>query len=66
MSFFSFWKAPKINDELIGKDEKVCSCSVRIAQLLQKSTANDNHKKSLRQTLLRLRTPENHGGKDRK
>jgi len=27
-------KTKKISDELIGRDEKVCSCSVRIAELL--------------------------------
>lgn len=38
MSFFNFLKPAKISDQLVGKDEKVCSCSVRIAALLQKSS----------------------------
>lgn len=25
----------KISDDLVGRDEKVCSCSVRIAELLR-------------------------------
>ena len=32
-------KGKKISDDLIGEDEKVCSCSVRIADLLSAADA---------------------------
>ena len=65
MSFLNFLKPKKINDELVGKDEKVCSCSVRIAELLQKSTEakSGEGKNSLRQTLAQLQTQNNHSDK---
>ena len=57
MSFFAFLKPKKINDELVGKDEKVCSCSVRIAEILQKSDAaqSNTDQKNLRQTVNSLK-----------
>ena len=66
MNFFKFLKPQKISDQLVGKDEKVCSCSVRIAELLQKSSEDKPGSESLRQTLTRLRTPNNHGSTDHK
>ena len=47
-------KTKKITDELIGCDEKVCSCSVRIAELI--SSGNEKGEDpSLAQTLATLR-----------
>ena len=67
MSFLNFLKPKRINDELIGKDEKVCSCSVRIAELLQSTTAQDvKENNSLRQTLARLEPQNNHNNKSPK
>lgn len=46
----------KITDELIGKDEKVCSCSVRIAELLRAAADREgNGTLSLARTLAALR-----------
>ena len=64
MSLFSFLKTKKIDDELIGKDEKVCSCSVRIAELLKKSTeAGNSEGNNIRQTLTRLQSQQKHDDK---
>jgi len=65
MSFFDLFKQKKINDELIGKDEKVCSCSVRIAELLQKSTEAEGNGdgKNLRQTVSAAKNRQQKGCK---
>ncbi|MDH4321704.1 MAG: hypothetical protein OEV73_09440 [Desulfobulbaceae bacterium] len=55
MSLFSFLKPKKIDDELVGTDEKVCSCSVRIADILQQSTEARDAEGNIRQTLRRLK-----------
>jgi len=54
MNLFRFLKPKKINDELVGTDEKVCSCSVRIAEILQQSTKAHDAEGNIRQTLTRL------------
>ena len=53
MNFLKFLKPKTINDELIGKDEKVCSCSVRIAEILQQSS--EEEEKNIQQTINRLK-----------
>lgn len=66
MSFFNFLKPAKISDQLVGKDEKVCSCSVRIAALLQKSSRENKKSTALRETLALLKKQNSDDGTDRK
>ncbi len=55
MSLMKADKEQNISDKLIGQDDKVCTCSVRIAELLLSQATNGSDKNPLRATLNTLK-----------
>ncbi|MDH5297940.1 MAG: hypothetical protein OEV91_02880 [Desulfobulbaceae bacterium] len=56
-------KKERITDALIGQDEKVCSCSVRIAELLRVADEKEAGQGALGRTLALLREKKPMAGK---